>query len=80
MGYPTIRNLPPRKNTAAPTPARPASALTAAEQKRLAEAMNQMSPKERKRLAKAVKRMTPEQRRQYVAFLKQQLAKRSTAR
>ena len=60
-------------------PTKPQAGLAQQEQKRLAEAISQLTPKERKRLAKAVKRMTPEQRRQFVAGMKRQLAKKGTA-
>jgi hypothetical protein len=76
------RNLraPPqaaRKKVTAP--AKPEAGLTPQEQKRLAEALNQLTPESRKRLAKVVKHLTPEQRRQLLAVVKRQLAKKGTA-
>lgn len=60
-------------------PAKPEAGLTPQEQKRLAEALNQLTPESRKRLAKVVKHLTPEQRRQLLAVVKRQLAKKGTA-
>ena len=60
-------------------PAKPEAGLTLQEQKRLAEALNQLTPENRKRLAKVVKHLTPEQRRQLLAVVKDQLAKERAA-
>jgi hypothetical protein len=75
MGRPGFTPTPKERKAPPPaTPAKPDTALTPLEQKRIAAAMNHLSPKERKRLAKAVKKMTPEQSRQFLAALKRQFA------
>jgi len=75
MGRPGFTPLPKERKAPPPnTPAKPSTALTPTEQKRIAEAINHLTPKERKRLSKAVKKMTPEQSRQFIAKLKRQFA------
>jgi hypothetical protein len=65
------------KGTSAPAKFRGSGAQE--EDKRLAEALNRLSPKERKQLAKAMKRLTPESRKQLTEALKRQLAGKGTA-
>ena len=61
----------PRKSA---TPVKPQPERAAAEDKRLVEALNKMTPKQRKQLAKAVKHMTPEERRRLGEILNRQSA------
>jgi hypothetical protein len=63
----------------ASAPAKPRGGTAQEEDRRLAEALNRLSPKERERLAKAMKRLTPEQRKRLTETLKRQLAGRATA-
>jgi hypothetical protein len=71
-GSASVHVPPPRKTAAMPVKPQPERA--AAEDKRLVETLNRMTPKQRKQLAKAVKHMTPEQRRRLGEILNRQSA------
>jgi hypothetical protein len=78
LGRPWLVGPPPRRD--ASLPANRQAGLTAAEQKRLNEVLNHMTPKARKSFARTVKRMSPEQRQKFVAYLKQRLGSQGPAR
>ncbi len=73
MGNPGFSRVPPaQKRTTAR--AKPAAGSTPDADKRLAEAIQNLSPKDRKKLNKAMKRLSPEQRAQAINAMKRQLA------
>jgi hypothetical protein len=77
MDRKTPPNAPAPKKRKSARPG-PDAGLTSEERKRLAEAINRMTPAERKKLAKAMKRLTPEERSQLAEVVKQQLSRKGT--
>jgi hypothetical protein len=67
--------VPPVKRLTAPVQSPPHSqgGLTAAQQGRLAEALQRLTPAQRKRLAKVMKHLTPDQRNQLAEVVKRHL-------
>ncbi len=70
--------LPPA-NRRTIVPAKLAGGSTPNADKRLAEAIQNLTPKDRKRLNKAMKRLSPEQRVQVIDAMKRQVASTSHA-
>ena len=73
MGRPGFTRVPPPK-TRTTAPAKPAGRSTANADKRLAEAIQNLTPKDRKKLNKAMKRLSPEQRVKVMDAMKRDLA------
>jgi hypothetical protein len=74
MQRPGLTGVPQGRKLTGPA-AKPPVALTADEQKRLSAVIKHMKAKDRKKLALALQKMTPQQRQQLLASVKQQLAK-----
>jgi hypothetical protein len=76
MGRSGFASVPPaKKQTTAPAK----SAGGSVADKRLAEAIQNLTPKDRKKLDKALKRLTPEQRAKAIDTMKRQFAPASHA-
>jgi hypothetical protein len=74
MQRPGITGIPQTRKKTAPTQAPPAVTLNADEEKRLNKVIKHMKRKDRKKLAQALQKMTPQQRQQLLRSVKQQLA------
>jgi DNA-directed RNA polymerase specialized sigma24 family protein len=74
MQRPGITGLPQARKKTAPTQAPPAVTLNADEEKRLDKVIKHMKRKDRKKLAQALQKMTPQQRQQLLRSVKQQLS------
>lgn len=73
MGRSGFTRTPPSGKRMA-VPAKPAGGSTTDADKRLVEAIQNLTPKDRKKLAKAMKRMSPEERVQVINAMKRRLA------
>jgi hypothetical protein len=73
MGRPGFTPVPPAKTRPVPQ-AKPAGGSTLNADKRLAEVIQNLTPKERKRLKKALKRMSPERRAQAIDAMRREVA------
>lgn len=73
MQRPGITGIPQARKQTAP-PQVPPATLTADEEKRLNTVIKHMKRKDRKKLAQALQKMTPQQRQQLLRSVKQQLA------
>jgi len=73
MGIPGFTPLPPAK-AGMTAPAKPGGGSTPNADKRLADAIQNLSPKDRKKLSKAMKRLSPEQRAKVIDAMKRNLA------
>jgi DNA-directed RNA polymerase specialized sigma24 family protein len=74
MQRPGITGIPQARKQTAPAQAPPVATLTADEEKRLNTVIKHMKRKDRKKLAQALQKMTPQQRQQLLRSVKQQLA------
>jgi hypothetical protein len=73
MGRPGFTRIPPAKKRTT-VPAKPAGGSTADADKRLAEAIQNLTPKDRERLNKAMKRLSPAQRIQVIDSMRRRFA------
>ena len=75
MQRPGITGIPQARKQTAPAQTPPAAAtLTADEEKRLDKVIKHMKRRDRKKLAQALQKMTPQQRQQLLVSVKKQLA------
>jgi hypothetical protein len=78
MQRPGITGIPQGRKLTANKQSAPATTLTADEGKRLNTIVKHMKRKDRKKLAAALQKMTPQQRQQLMVSVKRQLAQEKT--